>query len=63
MFERFGSSVSLECGIYLARIDLETGAAHGADCPKCRKLAEMIHEIEDGRRPMTDDNLLELLQA
>ena len=42
---------------------VETGAARGIDCPKCRKLTAMIHEIEDGRRPMTDDNLLELLRA
>lgn len=42
---------------------VEAGAANGMDCPKCRKLTEMIHEIEDGRRPMTDDNLLELLRA
>ncbi len=42
---------------------VETGAAHGLDCPKCRKLTEMIHEIEDGKRPMTDDNLVELLNA
>ena len=40
-----------------------SGAAHGVDCPKCRKLTAMIHEIEDGTRPMTDDNLLELLRA
>ena len=38
----------------------DIGAEHGVDCPKCRKLTEMIHEIEDGTRPMTDDNLLEL---
>jgi 2-dehydropantoate 2-reductase len=42
---------------------VQTGAAHGVDCPKCHKLTEMIHEIEDGTRPMTDDNLLELLRA
>jgi 2-dehydropantoate 2-reductase len=42
---------------------VETGAANGVDCPKCRKLTQMIHEIEDGRRPMVDDNLLELLRA
>jgi 2-dehydropantoate 2-reductase len=42
---------------------VETGAAHGVDCPKCRRLAEMIHEIEDGKRTMADDNLLELLRA
>jgi 2-dehydropantoate 2-reductase len=42
---------------------VETGAAHGVDCPKCRKLTGMIHEIENGTRAMTDDNLLELLRA
>jgi 2-dehydropantoate 2-reductase len=42
---------------------VEIGAAHGVDCPKCRKLTEMIHEIEDGERTMTDDNLLELSRA
>jgi 2-dehydropantoate 2-reductase len=42
---------------------VEIGAANGVDCPKCRKLTEMIHEIEDGKRPMTDDNLMELLRA
>jgi 2-dehydropantoate 2-reductase len=42
---------------------VEIGAAHGVDCPKCRKLTEMIHEIEDGKRTMTDDNLLELSRA
>jgi 2-dehydropantoate 2-reductase len=39
------------------------GAEHGVDCPKIRKLADMIHEIEDGTRPMTDDNLPELMGA
>ncbi len=39
------------------------GAEHGVDCPKCRKLATMIHEIEDGARALDDDNLLELLAA
>jgi 2-dehydropantoate 2-reductase len=42
---------------------VETGAALGIDCPKCRKLVAMIHEIEDGIRPMTDDNLIELMHA
>ena len=42
---------------------VETGAAHGIACPKCAKLTAMIHEIEDGKRPMTDDNLIELLHA
>ncbi|HEY8288636.1 MAG TPA: 2-dehydropantoate 2-reductase N-terminal domain-containing protein [Acetobacteraceae bacterium] len=40
-----------------------TGAAHRVDTPKCRKLATMIHEIEDGKRALDDDNLLELLAA
>ena len=42
---------------------VETGATHGVDCPKNRRLTGMIHEIEAGTRPMTDDNLLELLRA
>ena len=42
---------------------VEYGAAHGVDCPKCRRLTAMIHEVEDGVRPMTDDNLLELMRA
>ncbi len=42
---------------------VEYGAARGVACPKCRRLAAMIHEIEDGIRPMTDDNLLELMRA
>jgi 2-dehydropantoate 2-reductase len=41
----------------------EIGAAHGLACPKCRAMTAMIHEIEDGVRPMTDDNLLALLRA
>ena len=26
-----------------------------------KKLVDMIHEVEQGKRPMTDDNLLELI--
>ncbi|HQT76088.1 MAG TPA: 2-dehydropantoate 2-reductase N-terminal domain-containing protein [Rhodopila sp.] len=40
----------------------DIGAQHGVDCPKVRKLTRMIHEIEDGVRTMTDDNLLELMR-
>ncbi len=42
---------------------VQVGAAQGIDCPKCRKLTEMIHQIEDGTRPMADENLLELLRS
>ncbi|MDB5511846.1 MAG: 2-dehydropantoate 2-reductase [Enterovirga sp.] len=42
---------------------VEIGEAHGVPCPTARKLIAMIHEIEDGNRPMTDDNLTELLRA
>ena len=42
---------------------VEYGAAYRVACPKCRRLAAMIHEIEEGQRPMTDDNLLELMAA
>lgn len=36
------------------------GARHGLACPLITRLVAMIHEIEEGRRPMSDDNLLEL---
>jgi 2-dehydropantoate 2-reductase len=36
------------------------GAKHGLACPKIDAMVTMIHEIEQGKRPMTDDNLLEL---
>jgi 2-dehydropantoate 2-reductase len=39
----------------------EIGARHGIDCPVVRRLVALIHEIEDGRRALSDDNLLELL--
>ena len=41
----------------------EIGARHGIDCHATRKLLEMIHEVEEGRRAMTDNNLLELAQT
>ncbi|HEY2615826.1 MAG TPA: 2-dehydropantoate 2-reductase [Acetobacteraceae bacterium] len=41
----------------------EIGARHGIDCRATRRLVAMIHEVEDGRRPMTDDNLLELARV
>jgi 2-dehydropantoate 2-reductase len=39
----------------------DIGRAHGIACPTVEKLVDMIHEVEDGKRPMTDDNLLELI--
>lgn len=36
---------------------------HGLACPKIERLVAMIHEVEQGKRPMTDDNLLELAAA
>ena len=39
---------------------VEIGAGHGIACPATAKLVAMIHEIEDGRRAQSDDNLLEL---
>jgi 2-dehydropantoate 2-reductase len=41
----------------------EIGARHGIDCRATRRLVAMIHEVEEGRRPMTDDNLLELARV
>ncbi len=37
------------------------GARHGLPCPTIRKLVAMIKEVEAGRRPLSDDNLLELM--
>lgn len=42
---------------------VQEGARHGVATPKCAKLVAMIHEIEDGKRPLDDDNLLELMNA
>ncbi|MFT8245262.1 ketopantoate reductase family protein [Roseomonas sp. BN140053] len=36
------------------------GAQHGIACPAVTALVAMVHECEDGRRPMSDNNLLEL---
>ena len=33
----------------------------GIACPTTSKLVELIHEVEQGRRKLTDDNLLELI--
>ena len=41
----------------------EIGAAQGLACPTARRLVEMIHEIENGTRPMSDHNLVELMAA
>jgi 2-dehydropantoate 2-reductase len=41
----------------------EIGARHGIQCPTTHKLVDMIHEVEQGKRAMTDDNLLELIPA
>ena len=41
----------------------EIGAKHGLGCPMVRKLVDMIHEVENGTRRMTDDNLLELVPS
>jgi 2-dehydropantoate 2-reductase len=38
----------------------EIGKKHGIPCPAILGLVAMIHEIEDGKRLMTDHNLIEL---
>jgi 2-dehydropantoate 2-reductase len=38
----------------------EHGAQRGIDCPATRHLVAMIHEVEHGKLPMSDDNLLRL---
>ena len=39
----------------------DIGAKHGIATPTITKLVVLIHEIEQGKRPMNDDNLLELI--
>ena len=39
----------------------DIGARHGIATPTITKLVALIHEIEDGKRAMSDDNLLELI--
>jgi 2-dehydropantoate 2-reductase len=40
---------------------VEAGVRHGVRTPLNRRLVELIHDIEDSRRPMSWDNLAELL--
>ncbi len=39
------------------------GRSHGIECVKLDALVRMIHEIENGERNLSDDNLCELLTA
>jgi 2-dehydropantoate 2-reductase len=41
----------------------QLGEKHGIKCPTILKLVKLLHEIEDGKRPMSDDNLLLLLNV
>ena len=49
-----------EVDVQIAPI-VEIGASHGIECPTTERLVAMIHEVEQGKRAMTDDNLLELI--
>lgn len=40
---------------------VDIGAKHGIATPTISKLVALVHEIEQGKRPMSDDNLLELI--
>ena len=51
-----------EVNVQIAPI-AEIGTRHGLDCRATRRLVAMIHEVEEGRRLMTDDNLLELARV
>jgi 2-dehydropantoate 2-reductase len=42
---------------------IQIGETHGVNCPTARKLVAMIYEVEDGRRSLTDENLIELMNA
>lgn len=50
-----------EVDVQIATI-ADIGARHGIACPTIRRLVALIHEVEDGKRPMSDDNLRELLK-
>ena len=41
----------------------DIGEKHGLKSPTIRRLVSLIHEVEDGKRPMRDENLLELLDV
>ena len=41
----------------------DIGERHGLKSPTVRRLVALIHEVEEGKRPMQDENLLELLNA
>jgi len=51
-----------EVDVQIAPI-VEHGARRGIDCAASRRLVEMIHEAELGKRQMSDDNLLELARS
>jgi 2-dehydropantoate 2-reductase len=42
---------------------VQVGARHGLNSPTLKRLVEMIHEIEDGKRTLDDLNLNALLKA
>jgi len=49
-----------EVDVQIAPI-VEIGARHGLPCPAISRLVALIHDVEQGRRALSDDNLLELL--
>jgi 2-dehydropantoate 2-reductase len=51
-----------EVDMQLALI-VSIGRSHGIHCPKTDALVRMIHEIEDGKRSLSDRNLNELVNA
>lgn len=42
---------------------VEIGKRHGIECQHLAALVEMVHEIEDGKRPLSDSNLTELARC
>ena len=51
-----------EVDVQIAPI-VEIGKTHGIPCPSVTALVDMIHEIEAGKRQLSDDNLLELAKT
>jgi hypothetical protein len=42
---------------------IRKGERKGFSCPMNRKLIELVHEIEDGKRPMQWENLDEMMKG
>ena len=49
-----------EVDVQLLPVVME-GGSYGVETPMCRKLVRMVHDVEEGVRVQSDDNLVELM--